>query len=192
MGGRTNFQAPAGFTSFWEREAPNETPPKIEDIYQSPGHLIRRCQQISASLFAEELGSYGLTPIQYAAMLAIRDQPEIDQRGLSRIIAIDRSTVGTVLKTLEHKGLIIRNVPSDNQRVKTARISEAGERILLETTEAIASVQRRLLDPLSSDEQGVFLALLSKLVDVNNIYSRAPLDLSRRPRPRSGPQFRPE
>ncbi len=166
--------------SFWDGDAANKTPPKIDDIYESPGHLIRRCQQISVSFFAEEMGELGLTPIQYASLLAIRDQPGIDQRGLSKIIAIDRSTVGTVLKTLENKALIHRTVPPDNQRIKTATISKAGEKLLLETTEAIAVVQRRLLEPLDEDEQAVFLRLLSKLVHVNNAHSRAPLDLTKR------------
>ncbi len=165
--------------SFWDGDAANKTPPKIDDIYESPGHLIRRCQQISVSFFAEEMGELGLTPIQYASLLAIRDQPGIDQRGLSKIIAIDRSTVGTVLKTLENKALIHRTVPPDNQRIKTATISKAGEKLLLETTEAIAVVQRRLLEP-DEDEQAVFLRLLSKLVHVNNAHSRAPLDLTKR------------
>jgi len=128
----------------------------------------------------DELGEPDLTPIQYASLLAIRDQPGIDQRGISKIIAIDRSTVGTVLRTLEIKGFIERTVPSDNQRIKTAHISEEGEKVLLGTSEAIAAVQRRLLKPLDVEEQKIFLGLLSKLVSVNNIHSRAPLDISKR------------
>ena len=166
--------------AFWEGRRKNDTPPKIDDIYESPGHLIRRCQQISVSLFADELGEMGLTPIQYASLLAIRDQPGIDQRSLSRIIAIDRSTVGTVLRTLENKGLVERTVPSDNLRVKTAQISAEGEALLNNTADAIAEVQRRLLKPLGSEEQEVFLGLLSKLVSINNAQSRAPLDLQTR------------
>ncbi|NTF34228.1 MarR family winged helix-turn-helix transcriptional regulator [Rhizobium skierniewicense] len=166
--------------AFWDGARGGEAPPRIDDIYESPAHLIRRCQQISVSLFMEELGELDLTPIQYASLLAIRDQPDIDQRSLSKIIAIDRSTVGTVLRTLEVKGLIERAVPSDNQRIKTARISQEGERVLVDTSDRIAAVQRRLLKPLDVHDQKVFLSLLSKLVSVNNIHSRAPLDISRR------------
>mgnify|MGYP003629041413 CR=1 FL=1 len=166
--------------AFWKGTRKNVTPPKIDDIYESPAHLIRRCQQISVSLFADELGELGLTPIQYASLLAIRDHPEIDQRSLSKIIAIDRSTVGSVLRTLEGKKLIYRTVPRDNLRIKTALISSAGEELLNRSIEAIAEVQRRILEPLETNEQQAFLSLLSKLVAVNNAHSRAPLDLKKR------------
>lgn len=179
---KAKWETEAHKQSFWDEPSEKLTPPRIDDIYESPGHLIRRYQQISTSIFAEELGESGLTPVQYASLLAIRDQPGIDQRSLSRIIAIDRSTVGTVLKTLEAKGLILRTVPSENQRIKTAHCTEAGEALLQATRLAIADVQRRLLEPLSTVEQRAFLGLLSRLVQVNNIHSRAPLDLSRRSR----------
>ncbi len=166
--------------AFWENDSAPAGAPTISDMYRSPGHLIRRCQQISVSLFADELGEFDLTPIQYAALLAIRDEPDIDQRSLSRIIAIDRSTVGTVLKTLEKKGLIVREIPDDNQRIKTARVTDASIELLDGTFAAVSRVQRRLLEPLSPEEQTIFLELLSKLVDLNNTASRAPLDLSKR------------
>ena len=166
--------------AFWEDGHASNEALKISDMYRSPGHLIRRCQQISVSLFADELSEFDMTPIQYAALLAIRDAPGIDQRGLSRVIAMDRSTVGTVLKKLENKGLIVREVPASNQRIKTARISEAGVALLNDALEGVARVQRRLLEPLSPEEQMIFLGLLSKLVNLNNTVSRAPLDLSKR------------
>ena len=65
--------------SFWEKANASPGVPKISGMYRSPGHLIRRCQQISASLFAEELGAFDLTPIQCASLLAIRDEPGIDR-----------------------------------------------------------------------------------------------------------------
>jgi len=162
--------------AFWD-QAKSVNPPTIEDVYLSPGHLIRRSHQISVSIFADELGRYELTPVQYASMLAIRDRPGIDQRQLGRVIAIDRSTVGTVLRTLEDKELVTRAVPEHNKRVKAVTITAKGETLLAETTDAIAQVQRRLLEPLNVKEREIFLTLLSRLVKVNNAHSRAPLKL---------------
>lgn len=158
---------------FWDKD--DDTPPTMEGIYQSPGHLIRRCHQISVSIFAEELGGFGLTPIQYAALLMVRDKPGIDQRGLGRMIAIDRSTIGAVIKGLEDKSLITRSVPPNNLRIKIMNITAEGEALLSQTVKEIARVQRRLLAPLGRDEQAAFLSLLSRVVDVNNTHSRAPL-----------------
>jgi DNA-binding MarR family transcriptional regulator len=160
--------------NFWDDQAQPQSPPSIEEIYASPGHLIRRSQQISVSLFAEELGQAGVTPVQYAALMAIRDRPTIDQRSLGRLIAIDRSTIGSVVKGLENKGYITRETPENNLRIKVLTLTDAGDSLLKETTEGIANVQRRLLAPLTPQERATFLHLISRLVEVNNEHSRAP------------------
>ncbi|MCW5774673.1 MAG: hypothetical protein KIT16_23715, partial [Rhodospirillaceae bacterium] len=66
------------------------------DLYATPGHLVRRLHQIVVSLCYDGWGDLDISPVHYGALMAIRAFPGIDQRGLSRAIAIDRSTVGTV------------------------------------------------------------------------------------------------
>ena len=44
-------------------------------IYDQPGHLIRRLQQIAVALFMAETKEFDITPIQYAALLAVRLHP---------------------------------------------------------------------------------------------------------------------
>jgi len=164
-------------SQFWNEVSASGSPPTIEAIHMAPAHLIRRYHQISVALFADELGEYGLTSIQYASLLAIRDYGGIDQRGLGNIIAIDRSTVATMLKGLEKKGLIRRLTPAENLRVKQLYITETGNEILKQTVTQISRLQKRLLEPLTANEQDIFMELLTKLVDVNNKFSRVPLKL---------------
>lgn len=167
-------------SNFWD-DIPSATgslevePASLDDVYASPGHLIRRSHQISASLFSEELDGLGITAVQYAALTAIREHPGVDQRALGRLVAIDRSTIGTVLKGLDSRALITRTTPETNLRIKVMHLTEFGESLLAQSTAAVAAVQRRLLAPLSPDEQASFLHLISKLVEVNNRHSRAPL-----------------
>ena len=75
-------------------------------IYEKPGHLIRRLQQISFALFMDETRQFEITPVQYAAILAIDNHPRIDQTALCNFIAYDRSTIGDVVNRLERKKLI--------------------------------------------------------------------------------------
>lgn len=159
----------------WEKISKAGKPPTIKDIYMAPAHLIRRCHQIAVALFADELGEYGLTPVQYASLLAIRDHPGIDQRGLGNVIAIDRSTITNVLKGLESRSLIRRLTPSENLRTKQLFITSGGEHLLARTITQISRVQQRILAPLSARDQDVFMRLLSRLVHVNNEFSRVPL-----------------
>lgn len=162
----------------WKRLAESNTPPSIGDVYMAPGHLVRRCHQISLSIFADELGEHALTPVQYASLLAVRDHPGIDQRTLGHTIAVDRSTIGTVLKSLEARDLIRRTTPPENMRIKQIYVTEAGDALLSKTVAEISRVQERLLAPLSPAEQDVFMALLTRVVNVNNEFSRAPLKIA--------------
>jgi DNA-binding MarR family transcriptional regulator len=159
------------------RKSPQSTlpPMTLSDVYEAPGHLIRRSQQISVAIFFEEFEDYEVTTIQYAALIAIRDRPGIDQRTLADQVAIDRSTIGTVLRTLEERGLINRVAPKQNLRIRQLFITRAGDDLLQSTRERIYRVQERILAPLNVKERKVFMELLSRLVRINNELSRAPL-----------------
>lgn len=146
----------------------------LEDVYAAPGHLIRRAQQIAVAVFHEEFEGRDVTPVQYAALIAIRDRPGMDQRTLVKFIAIDRSTVGTMLKGLENRRLISRTTPKNDQRTKQLFIRPEGSRLLDETRENITRVQQRILAPLGKDKRA-FMLQLAKLVHLNNELSRAPL-----------------
>jgi hypothetical protein len=70
-------------------------------LIEMPGHLIRRLHQISFALFLEQAKAFGVTPVQYAALVAINDHPGIDQTTLCNIIAFDRTTIGGVVGRLQ-------------------------------------------------------------------------------------------
>lgn len=149
----------------------------MDELYSAPGHLIRRCQQIAVGIFLEEAAEWDLTPVQYAALVAIRENPGLDQRTLVRLIAIDRSTVGNLLQRMEAKGLITRTVPKTNQRVKQLYVTEAGQKLLRSAAGAVRRAQARILAPLPPGDRALFMRCLARMVDINNAYSRAPLAL---------------
>lgn len=146
----------------------------MTDLYQHPGHLLRRAQQISASIFYDELGN-DLTPIQYAVLLTVSKHPGIDQVSLAGLAAIDTSTGATVCARLAEKGLLLREVIPYNRRQKALSLTDAGAQVLAASVLAAERLSDRLLAPLTAAEQETFMALLGKLVRVNNTQSRAPL-----------------
>src|SRR4051794_20278745 len=89
----------------------------MHDLYSMPGHLIRPAQQISSALFAEECGEFDLTSVQYAALVAIRENPDVDATRLSALIAFDRSTIGDVLERLNRVYFEKRSFSSSGSRV---------------------------------------------------------------------------
>jgi DNA-binding MarR family transcriptional regulator len=141
---------------------------------EHPGHLLRRAQQISVSIFHDEVGGE-LTPVQFAMLRCLADHPGIDQVSLSGITAIDTSTGATVCARLEEKGLLERKVIPHNRRQRALTITPDGEQLLASLVPATQRLRDRLLAPLSPGEQQQFMELLIRLVRDNNEQSRAPL-----------------
>jgi len=158
------------------KEKAHDSEARMRDLYQHPGHLLRRAQQISVSLFYDEMGDE-LTPVQYAILSRLAEHPGIDQVSLAGLAAIDTSTGATVCARLEEKGLLERKVLQHNRRQRALNITPAGARLLGELVPGAQRLRDRLLAPLSAAEQAQFMDLLGKLVRENNEQSRAPLAL---------------
>ncbi len=137
----------------------------LDDVYRMPGHLIRRVQQISTALFAEECAGFDLTSVQFAALVAIQANPMVDATRLSALIAFDRSTLGDVLERLEAKGLIERRPHPDDRRVKLLHLTPRGVELLQAVEPAVERVQQRLLAPLACADRATLLRLLAELVE---------------------------
>src|SRR6201987_1818376 len=90
----------------------------MDAVYGKPGYLFRRMQQIAVAIFVEECKSFDLTPVQYAALVAIQTHPGIDATRLSAVIAFDRSTLGNVIERLEVKAYIARKPSREDKRIK--------------------------------------------------------------------------
>lgn len=142
---------------------------------EMPGHLIRRAQQIAVAIFMDECSELELTPIQYAALAAIRSHPGIDATRLAGLIALDKPTTGGVVDRLEAKGLLARSTDAEDRRVKRLILTHSGERLLKRAETAVIATQRRILEPLTDAESRMFLQLLARLVAGNNSESRAPM-----------------
>jgi DNA-binding MarR family transcriptional regulator len=149
----------------------------MTDLYRKPGHLIRRCQQIAVAIFVEEVGAAGfdLTPVQYAALVAVRENPGVDQAGLAGLIAFDRSTMGGVVERLEQRGWLRREPGREDRRTKRLFTTPAGDALLHAVEPAVRHAQERMLAPLPPDERPRFVAMLEQMVRLNNELSRAPL-----------------
>lgn len=146
----------------------------LQDLYQKPGHLIRRCQQIAVAIFVDECKKFNLTPVQYALLSAMQDLEETDQITLAGIVALDRSTTGNVLNRLEERGLVQRTVNENDKRTKLITITAQGRKLLKSVHPAVNHVQDILLAPLSEKEKTAFLKALKKIANANNEMSRAP------------------
>lgn len=155
-----------------------------EDLYDQPGHLLRRAHQIAGAIFVQHIGKE-VTPIQYAVLRMVHEKPRIDQVGLARSIALDTSTAAAVAARLEEKGLLQRTVAENNRRQLQLLLTKEGEQVLQQLVSDVHFMREQLLSALEPDEREQFMALLRKFVRLNNDQSRSPLEAGL-PRPPKG------
>lgn len=147
---------------------------QLRDLHSKPGHLIRRAQQIAVAIFMEECVAYDLTPVQYAALVAIRENPGTDATRLSALIAFDRSTLGNVLERLEARKLVMRYSSPDDKRIKLLKLTAAGSALVKRAETAVLRAQERILARLQPNDRNKLMELLAQLVEMNNDVSRVP------------------
>ena len=147
----------------------------LDDLRAAPGHLMRRCQQIAVSVFLDKCRPWDLTPLQFAVLAELnRDGPD-DQVGLGGALALDRTTIGVVVKKLEERGLVERSVSEKDRRSKPVSITKKGADLIRDVLPAAEAAQDRMLAPLTASERAQFMRLLGKMANGNNSESRAPL-----------------
>lgn len=150
------------------------------EIHEMPGHLIRRLNQTSVSVFMDETGKKGfdLTPVQYAALNAIEAAPGLDQATLASHIAYDRVTIGGVVDRLEQKELLRRETNPKDRRARTLYLTGKGSETLAEIRPIVRETQTLLLSGLTTAEREQFVGLLQKACEAVNERSRAPLRIT--------------
>jgi DNA-binding MarR family transcriptional regulator len=138
--------------------------PKSFDFQHAPGHLIRRAHQVAVAIFMEETGEFDTTPVQFAILNALIDDPGEDQVTLAGKVAFDAATFGSVIGRLEAKGWVRREPDDTDRRRKLLWVTREGERAALRMKRAVAKAQGRILSPLDAAERDELIALLGKLV----------------------------
>lgn len=137
---------------------------KSFDFRHAPGHLIRRAHQVSVALFMEETAAYDVTPVQFAILNALLEDPGEDQVTLARKVAFDPATFGSVIARLEGRGWVRREPDASDRRRKLLWVTPQGTEVALKMKRAVGKVQQRILEPLSPAEREQLVALLDRLV----------------------------
>lgn len=131
---------------------------------EAPGHLIRRAQQLAVAVFMEETAAFGATPVQFAILNALIDDPGEDQVTLSNRVAFDPATLGSVIGRIEAKGWVTRKADPGDKRRKLLWVTPEGEKIALGMKRLVAKAQLRIVGPLNPAERVQLLTLLGKLI----------------------------
>jgi DNA-binding MarR family transcriptional regulator len=142
-----------------------------EQLWDRPGFLIRRLNQIHHAIFFQKLQGR-LSPLQYGLLTVLSDQNSYSQKQLGAEIGSDRTTLASAVDVLENRGLLLRQKDHLDQRQKKISITQQGLQMLSETQQLMHAAQQELLEALLPEEKTVLLSLMRKLVKNSNEVSR--------------------
>ncbi|MGN7932701.1 MarR family winged helix-turn-helix transcriptional regulator [Sphingopyxis sp. 22461] len=127
------------------------------------GLLIRRAHQRASAIFAQHFSHSGLSPLQFTALIKIRDEGRVSQNQLGRLVFVDPSTIMGVVARLHDRGFIRRLPDPRDKRRMLLTITSTGLK-LAEDLECVGhEVTRATLAPLTMSERAQLHDLLSKL-----------------------------
>lgn len=138
------------------------------DIYAMPGHLIRRLHQRSTQVFLDGVRAAGhdLTPVQFAALSALRHHPGCDQAQIAALIGYDRATIGAVIERLEKRGLLRREVNRRDRRARIVTLTPEGAETVAALHPVVETLQDDILAGLDAGERAALTALMTKSLSV--------------------------
>lgn len=131
------------------------------------GHLIRRLHQKSTQVFTKRMKEAGfdLTPVQFAAMDAIKTHPGIDQAHVAAKIAYDKATIGGVIDRLEQKGYVSRCVNPRDRRSRELNLTAGGLTMFNSVLPIVHALQDDILTNLEKQEREAFFTLAKKATE---------------------------
>jgi len=137
-------------------------------LERQAGHLLRRAHQRHSAIFQEKIGDAQLTPLQFAALVKLRDLKEVSQNHLGRLTAMDAATMQGVIKRLASRSLIKRRPDLDDRRRLIVSLSSEGYELVNSLVSSGSDITAQTLEPLCPAERIQFLDLLTKLAQLNN------------------------
>lgn len=141
-------------------------------IHRAPLALARRFAQICTAVTAEALADENLTPLQYAMLANLNNDPVVDQIGLAGRLGIDRNSTGILVRQLEQRGLVRRQTNGADRRAQLVRLTPKGSELRERLRPVIGADQRRILSVLGPVERERFLDQLVRIIKANEAYAR--------------------
>lgn len=148
--------------------------PSVEDLGMAPALCARRLYQLGAAMVAVHTLEARLSPVQFAALQAVHNQPGLDQRVLAGLIAQDTPTTTAVVEKLAERGLLVRGESPADRRTRLLSLTDAGREVLLQLQPQVRKAQAALLRPLPRAEQLQFMRLLVTLLEAHGKMPKPP------------------
>jgi MarR family transcriptional regulator, organic hydroperoxide resistance regulator len=144
-------------------------PFSVETPDDSSGFLLWQVTNLWQREIRKALEKFDLTHSQFVLMASIHwlslHQQDVTQILLSSHTKIDPMTTSTVLRTLQSKGLIVRQEHATDTRAKTVALTDTGKKIIKQAVKAVEKFDREffaVLGDKTTDFNRKLVTLLKK------------------------------
>ncbi len=127
------------------------------------GLHLRHAQIAVFRDFAAAIGPLEITPGLFAVLVLIECNPGLKQTELANAVHLDRSTVVSVVDSLERRGLVTRRAVAHDRRSNALELTPAGAALLKTLKRRVAAHEKRLARDLSEDERATLTELLGRI-----------------------------
>jgi DNA-binding MarR family transcriptional regulator len=133
--------------------------PPVLPLYATPGHLLRRAQQVHTAVWAEYV-QMELTGPQYGVLASLAQEPLIDQTRLGELASLDKNTTADIVRRLARRGWISRSVDTADQRRRVLELTLPAKVAMRQITPAAQRVQDALLDLVPEEGREALVRML--------------------------------
>lgn len=131
---------------------------------QSIAYKLRLAQIMAYQAFEERVTGYGAAPRYLGLLCVIRANPGQQQTRLAETIAVQRSSLVTILDRLESEGLVERENCESDRRAKLVSLTTKGEEIVALLLKEADRHEELLCGNLSGDERQAVLSGLDRII----------------------------
>lgn len=141
-------------------------------VHRVPAALARRFDQICVSTLVQALAGHDLTPLEFAVLRYVDEEPAIDQSGLCDRLGVDRNSTSLLVNRLDANGLLTRRINGNDRRARLLHLTAAGKRLHDRVRPKTFAGWKRMLSVLKPAERELLLDLLVRLIEGNRLLAR--------------------
>lgn len=127
-------------------------------------HLVKQVQYKAYVRLESVLNPFDVTAVQFRILTTLSTRPNMSSAELARLYDVKPQTMIKQIALLESKGLIERRVSDANKRLLEVTLTETGVATLNQLQKDTRALERKLLQPLSKEEQGIMRDYLVRLL----------------------------
>ena len=128
------------------------------------GIALRRASLAVYGAFMAEVGTLGVKPAEYAALLVIQGNPGARSADISGLLGIEKANFTVFLRRLERRGWVAREPSTTDRRAHALRLTPEGIALLQAAVEKRARLEAGLVARLGAVDYARLVELLQGLL----------------------------